>query len=357
MFNTDPISANIHIAASHKGTTGKFTTTLRLKKRLDGSHKQSKRGRDNSSARLIMSARVAVIGGSGFYNLDGFRTVEEVNPETPWGFPSSPITIAASSTGFRVAFLARHGKGHHLLPTEVPSRANMAALKSLGVEVILAFSAVGSLREHIAPEDFVVPTQIIDRTKGLRPGTFFGDGVVAHAMFGEPFSTALTDLLASGEFADVLGHGKRLHTASSGGEEDLTLVCMEGPQFSTRAESHLYRSWGGMVINMSALPEAKLARECEMAYAMICMATDYDCWRVSTVPVTVEEVMTHVKNNTENAHRLAERVIHSLEARMADGARVGDLRGSMKFAVMTKPEDRPKEAVDKLEYILPGYYS
>lgn len=298
--------------------------------------------------------RLAVIGGSGFYNLDGYKTVETVNPETPWGFPSSPITIAASSTGFKVAFLARHGKGHHLLPTEVPSRANIAALKHIGVEVILAFSAVGSLQEHIEPEDFVIPTQIIDRTKGIRPSTYFGNGLVGHAMFGEPFSTAVNEILCGSDFVNVLRNGKKLHTSVTD-KKDVTLVCMEGPQFSTRAESHLYRSWGGSVINMSALPESKLARECEIEYTMICMATDYDCWRESSEPVTVEEVMGHVKNNTENAHHLAEKLISVLEEKMKTG-KIGNLAGSMKYAVMTKPEERPAEVVKNMNYILPGYY-
>lgn len=303
----------------------------------------------------VSAVKLAVIGGSGFYNLEGFHTVEEVNPETPWGYPSSPITIAASSTGFKVAFLARHGTGHHLLPTEVPSRANIAALKHLGVEVILAFSAVGSLQEHIEPEDFVIPTQIIDRTKGVRPSTYFGDGIVGHAMFGEPFSTSLNEILAGEDFANVLKGGKKLHTSRTDGK-DVTLVCMEGPQFSTRAESHLYRSWGGSVINMSALPESKLARECEIEYSMICMATDYDCWRESSEPVTVEEVMTHVRNNTDNAHHLAEKLIHVLEKKL-DAGKIGNLAGSMKYSVMTKPEQRPKQVLENLEYILPGYYS
>lgn len=300
--------------------------------------------------------RLAVIGGSGFYNLEGFHTIGSVNPETPWGFPSAPITIAASSSGFQVAFLARHGTGHHLLPTEVPSRANIAALKHIGVEVILAFSAVGSLQEHIEPEDFVIPTQIIDRTKGIRPSTFFGDNLVAHAMFGEPFSTTLNDILSSEKYTKVLKNNKKLHTSKSCGS-DITLVCMEGPQFSTRAESHLYRSWNGSVINMSAIPESKLARECEIEYTMICMATDYDSWRVSSHPVTVEEVMGHVANNTANAHHLAEALIAELEQAMSDGKRIGGLVGSMKYAGMTKKEERPKEVVDKIEYILPGYYS
>lgn len=306
----------------------------------------------------IPTVRLAVIGGSGFYKLAHFETIATVEPETPWGKPASPITIASSPSGFPVAFLARHGIGHHYLPSEVPNRANIAALKSLGVTMIVAFSAVGSLQEHIEPEDFVIPTQIIDRTKGIRPSTFFGEGLVCHAMFSDPFSVTLNTLLASPTFSHVMKE-KKLHVSSGGGDgKELTLVCMEGPQFSTRAESNLYRSWGGCVINMSAVPESKLAREAEIEYSMVCMATDYDCWRVTEGGVSVQEVMTHVKNNTANAGLLILKIVEEVEARLkVDGTFGQGLHGSMKFAVMTSPETRNQESVKKLEYILPGYYS
>lgn len=178
----------------------------------------------------------------------------------PWGLPSSPITICALPSGTQVAFLARHGAGHTINPSAVPARANIAALKSLGVRAVLAFSAVGSLREEIAPGDFVLPTQIIDRTKGVRPASFFeGTSIVAHASFGDPFSNKFVGWLEK-RVRDVLaahGNGAKLHT-------DKCVVCMEGPQFSTRAESKMYRAWGGDIINMSVLPEAKLAREAEL---------------------------------------------------------------------------------------------
>ena len=189
----------------------------------------------------------------------------------PWGFPSSPIAICALPTGTKVAFLARHGVGHSISPSAVPSRANIAALKSLGVRAVLAFSAVGSLREELAPGDFVMPDQIIDRTKGVRPASFFeGTTVVAHAAFGDPFAGKLIGWLegrvrkvleeaGEGEYA-TRGTRPQLHTGK-------TIVCMEGPQFSTRAESRMYRQWGGDIINMSVLPEAKLAREAELGYA------------------------------------------------------------------------------------------
>lgn len=178
----------------------------------------------------------------------------------PWGFPSSPISICALPSGTQVAFLARHGPGHSISPSAVPARANIAAFKSLGVKAVLAFSAVGSLREEIAPGDFVLPTQIIDRTKGIRPSSFFeGLSVVAHASFGDPFSNKFVNWLEARvrKVVDAHGQGKKLHT-------DKTIICMEGPQFSTRAESKMYRAWGADIINMSVLPEAKLAREAEL---------------------------------------------------------------------------------------------
>ncbi|ODQ55940.1 putative methylthioadenosine phosphorylase [Saitoella complicata NRRL Y-17804] len=299
--------------------------------------------------------QIGVLGGSGFYKLEGLETVAEVNPETPWGFPSSPITIAKTPAGTHVAFLARHGLAHTILPSEVPARANIAALKHLGVGAILAFSAVGSLQEEIAPEDFVLPTQIIDRTRLGRPNTFFGEGMVAHAMFADPFSANLASILE--KCSHVLEEsGKKLHTTKTQ-KGDLTLICMEGPQFSTRAESHMYRSWGAHVINMSVLPEAKLAREAEIAYQMICMATDYDCWRVDEEGVTVEAVMAHVRNNTANAGRLLKAALEEFEKDASVIEKLGqELEGSMKFACITPQHARPAATVEKLDYILPGYY-
>lgn len=228
-------------------------------------------------------------------------------------------------------------------------RANMAALKHLGVEAILAFSAVGSLREEIPPCDFVLPDQLIDRTRGVRPSTFFGDGVVAHALFAEPFHRGIADLVYSQR--DKLANGAKMH-------RDKTAVCMEGPQFSTKAESHLYRSWGADVINMSALPEAKLARECEMAYQMVCMATDYDCWREEEEgAVTVETVMQNMVNNSTNAKNLLMATLPLLDKAVREKTLVPDLKGSMKFSGMTAREKRNPETVKKLEYILPGYFS
>ncbi|KAI8143959.1 nucleoside phosphorylase domain-containing protein [Fennellomyces sp. T-0311] len=291
--------------------------------------------------------KIAVIGGSGLYHLDNLEVVEEVYPETPWGFPSDKIIIAKLPSGTKIAFLARHGRGHHLTPTEVPQRANMAALKHLGVEAILAFSAVGSLREEIPPCDFVLPDQLIDRTRGLRPSTYFGEGVVAHAMFADPFHEGIADLVY--KQSHVLGFDAKIH-------RNKTAVCMEGPAFSTRAESHMYRSWGADIINMSALPEAKLARECEMAYQMVCMATDYDCWRVEEEPVTVETVMQNMVNNSTNAKTLLMAVLPELDSAVRSKTLKPDLIGSMKYSGMTGLDKKNPETVKKLEYILPDYF-
>jgi len=239
--------------------------------------------------------KVAIIGGSGLYDI-GLEIEDEFYPETPWGNPSDKIIVGRYNQ-VPVAFLARHGRGHFLNPTEVPVRANIAALKKLGVGQIIAFSAVGSLREEIAPRHFILPSQIIDRTKS-RPSTFFEDGLVVHAMFGDPFSSSLSDLIWSKHSVlDIPFH------------RDRTLICMEGPAFSTRAESLMYRQWGADIINMSVLPEAKLAREAEISYQMVCMSTDYDCWKIEEEPVTVEMVISNLNANAQNARKLVMELI------------------------------------------------
>lgn len=304
---------------------------------------------------------LAVIGGTGLYDLPNLHPVARLTISTPWGFPSGSITISKTDLGFPVAFLARHGAHHDLLPSDVPSRANIAALKRLGVKAIIAFSAVGSLQQEIKPRDFVLPTQIIDRTKGIRPSTFFEKGFVAHAMFGEPFDLKLNKLISDAipskgflEGFDTDGTPV-LHTKeNTNNGEDLTIICMEGPQFSTRAESRLYRTWGGSVINMSVLPEAKLAREAEIAYQMICMSTDYDSWNESEEPVTVETVVGNLKANSANACKLAAKLIDEFAAK---GGEIGkDLQGSMKYAVSTSPHGVKKELLEKMHYLFPGYW-
>ena len=236
------------------------------------------------------------MGGSGLYQMEGLTATETVRVDTPFGAPSDDIVVGALE-GTQVAFLPRHGRGHRLSPTEIPAKANIYALKTLGVERIVSVSAVGSLQERIRPLDMVIPDQIVDRTRS-RANTFFEDGIVAHVGFSDPYCPTLSDELA--------GAARRLGvTAHAGG----TYVVMEGPQFSTRAESELYRSWGASVIGMTALPEAKLAREAEICYAALALVTDYDCWHESEEEVSVELVVANMNRHVSTAQRaLAEAI-------------------------------------------------
>ncbi len=236
-------------------------------------------------------AQAAVIGGSGFYQMEDLTDVEEVRLDTPFGSPSDRLVLGTLA-GVRLAFLPRHGVGHRILPSEVPARANIWALKSLGVQHIISINAVGSLREEIAPLHMVVPDQLIDRTRG-RPGSFFGRGLVAHIAFDQPFCPVLSGILA--ESAAAAGV-----TVHRGG----TCVVMEGPAFSTKAESHLYRAWGAHIIGMTALPEAKLAREAEICYAALASVTDYDTWHESQAAVSAEMILSNLRRNVEAATRV-----------------------------------------------------
>jgi len=294
---------------------------------------------------------VGIIGGSGLYHMDNLTFVKEVNPDTPWGKPSAPIIISKAPGGTLVAFLTRHGKGHSISPSEVPARANIAALKSLGVRLIVAFSAVGSLREEIRPGDFAIPSQIIDRTKGVRPASFFqGLNIVAHAQFGDPFSNKLIQFLENRVRKALEGSGQELHT-------DKCIVCMEGPQFSTRAESKMYRSWGGDLINMSVLPEAKLAREAELSYALIATATDYDSWRPNTEAVTAAEVFKTLQKNAETSRHVTATILEELHTAAESGDILSEEAGSMKFSIMPRSEAHPEEDAKKLAFILPAYFA
>lgn len=286
---------------------------------------------------MAEEVKLAVIGGSGLYEMEDMKVEREVHPETPWGKPSDSIIIG-NLDGILVAFLARHGKGHFLNPSEIPVRANIAALKSMGVEHILSFSAVGSLREEIAPEHFVLPSQIIDRTKGIRPSTFFENGAVAHAMFGDPFSESISSIVEKHASASL---DVPLH-------KNKTLVCMEGPAFSTRAESVMYRSWGADIINMSVLPESKLAREAEINYQMVCMSTDYDSWREEEESVTVEEILGYLKSNADRAKKLARACIPDL-AKLEN-----PVKGTMQHGIITAPDKRGQESMKRLQYLFPG---
>lgn len=308
---------------------------------------------------------LAVIGGTGLYDLPNLKPVARLTVSTPWGFPSAQITVSETDKGHPVAFLARHGAHHDLLPSDVPLRANIAALKSLGVKAIIAFSAVGSLQHEIKPRDFVLPTQIIDRTKGIRPSTFFERGFVAHATFGEPFDVKLNKLIADSipaegflEAFDSAAEPKLHSKTHTENGEDLTVICMEGPQFSTRAESKVYRTMGGSVINMSVLPEAKLAREAEIAYQMICMSTDYDSWNETEEPVTVETVVGNLKANSANACKVAGKLVDIVSDDLYNGT-LGlgaDLEGSMKYSVSTSANGVKKDVLEKMHFLFPGYW-
>ena len=239
---------------------------------------------------MAEAIRAAVIGGSGFYEMDGLSDIETLNVDTPFGPMSDAITTGALD-GQRVAFLPRHGVGHRLLPAEIPARANIWALKQLGVEFIVSVSAVGSLREEIEPLHLVVPDQLIDRTRG-RVSTFFGEGLVAHVAFADPFCSQLRGVV--GGAAD-----ETAATVHEGG----TYVVIEGPAFSTHAESNLYRAWGADIIGMTALPEAKLAREAEICFAVLACSTDYDCWHDGHEDVTAEMIVANLLRNVDVSRR------------------------------------------------------
>ena len=268
-------------------------------------------------------ASLAIIGGSGLYDMEGLTDREDVTVTTPFGAPSDAITLGVLE-GARVAFLPRHGRGHRYSPTEVPARANIYALKSLGVERIISVSAVGSLCEDVAPLDLVIPDQIFDRTRA-RPASFFEGGVVVHVGFAEPFCPELSAALAGG--ASTL-EGVRTH---SGG----MYMCIEGPQFSTKAESRIYRQWGADIIGMTAIPEAKLAREAELCYATIACVTDYDVWHESETPVTVELVVANLMRNLASAQHIIRQVARALPATRAHTSCA--CATAMEHAIMTAP--------------------
>jgi 5'-methylthioadenosine phosphorylase len=282
-------------------------------------------------------ASVGVIGGSGLYQIEGLTDAEELELETPFGKPSD-ILVLGRLGGVRVAFLPRHGRGHRLSPSEVPYRANIYALKSLGVDSILSVSAVGSLNEEMRPQDIVIPDQLIDRTRG-RESTFFGAGLVVHIGFAEPFCPTLR--LALRQAARQTGL-----TVHYGG----TCVVMEGPQFSTRAESNLHRAWGADLINMTALPEAKLAREAEICYAILACVTDYDCWQESCEPVTAEMILGNLLRSVDNAKRILGTAIPGIPR-----SRDCLCSQSLKDAITTAPESVPAELKSRLSLLVGKY--
>jgi len=283
------------------------------------------KGRD-----MRKQASVGVIGGSGLYSMEGLKSVREYRVRTPFGLPSDSI-IVGTLDGIRVAFLSRHGRGHRLNPSEINYRANIYALKSLGVSRVISVSAVGSMKESIKPGDVVIPNQFIDLTK-RRPSTFFEGGLVAHVAFGEPVCGGVARTLAS----TAKGAGAAIH---DGG----TYLCMEGPQFSTKGESRLYRQWGVDVIGMTNMPEAKLAREAELCYATMALVTDYDCWHETEEDVTVEAILATLHRNVELAKQVLRVMIPSM-----GGAGDCSCQRALDNAIVTAQKGLPTAVKKKL---------
>lgn len=289
----------------------------------------------------MAEARIGIIGGSGLYKMEALKDIEEIHIDTPFGSPSDAV-ILGTLDGTRVAFLARHGRHHTLMPTELPFRANIYALKSLGVEYIISASAVGSLQAEIKPLDMVIPDQFIDRTRH-RVSTFFGEGIVGHVSFGEPICMTLAQIL--GDAVESLQlENVTLHRGG-------TYVCMEGPAFSTQAESNLYRSMGGNIIGMTNLQEAKLAREAEIAYATLALSTDYDCWHPDHDSVTVEMVIQNLQKNAQNAQRVIQESVKRLSAAYP----VSKAHDALKYAIITPLTQVPAATKEKMALLLQKY--
>ncbi|MBV8897056.1 MAG: S-methyl-5'-thioadenosine phosphorylase [Acidobacteriaceae bacterium] len=284
-------------------------------------------------------ATIGIIGGSGLYAMPGFEAQEEVRLETPFGDPSDPYVVGTLE-GVRVAFLARHGKGHRISPSELNFRANIYGMKMLGVERILSLSAVGSLKEEHRPLDFVIPDQFVDRTRG-RISTFFGRGIVAHISFADPVCPQLSALLHNA--ARQLGINSKLRG---------TYLCMEGPAFSTRAESNLYRSWGMDVIRMTNLTEAKLAREAEICYVTAAMVTDYDCWHEEHDAVTVEQIVNTLHQNAANARALVRHAVAAMPQ-----TRTCKCGAALRHAIITDRAAIPQSTKEKLRLLIGKYTS
>ena len=290
----------------------------------------------------MVEARIGIIGGSGLYKMDDLKNVEEVQLDTPFGNPSDAIIIGQLEST-TVAFLARHGRNHHLLPTELPFRANIHAMKQLGVEYIVSASAVGSLKAEAKPLDMVIPDQFIDRTKN-RASTFFGEGLVAHIAFGDPICPNLAKILGDAVASLDLTES----TLHRGG----TYVCMEGPAFSTKAESNLYRSWDATVVGMTNLTEAKLAREAEIAYATLALVTDYDCWHPDHDSVTVEMIIGNLQKNAVNAQLVIKETVKRLTANPPESI----AHSALKFAILTPPDKIPTATKEKLALLTKKYF-
>ncbi len=283
--------------------------------------------------------RVGILGGSGLYQLAGVEPVREVSVETPFGPPSDAFTVGRIE-GREIAFLARHGRGHRLLPSEINYRANIYAFKVLGVERILSVSAVGSLKEEIRPRDVVVPDQFVDRTHG-RAATFFGDGMVAHVTFADPVCPEVRQALVD----SARDAGARVH---DGG----TYLCMQGPAFSTRAESRLYRTWGVHVIGMTNLQEAKLAREAEICYATLALVTDFDSWHDEEADVSIQAVLDNLRAN----NRLAAEVLGNAVRRLPEARERCGCGDALRHAIITRRDVIPREKIEQLRPIVGRYF-
>lgn len=289
---------------------------------------------------------IGIIGGTGLYSLDGLTNVHENVVETPFGTPSDAF-ITGELKGAKLVFVPRHGRTHRFLPSEVPYRANIYALKTLQVECVISVSAVGSLQEHIHPGEIVLPNQFLDLTRG-RPSTFFGQGIVAHAAMADPVCFNVAEYLA-----------KKVSDANVACHTDGTYACIEGPSFSTRAESHLYRSWGANVIGMTAMPEAKLAREAEMHYATLALVTDYDCWRPNEEEVTVDAIMETLRTNTSNVCRVLEQALPGLAEQLANKQfeKTCSCASSLQTALVTSKDHVSKERQTNLRPLLEKYWT
>ncbi len=282
---------------------------------------------------------VGVIGGSGLYEIEGLEQVEEVVIETPFGAPSDAF-ITGLLDGVKMVFLPRHGRGHRFLPTEVNYRANIFGMKKMGVNQIISVSAVGSMKEHIVPGHIVIPDQFFDRTQGKRASTFFGQGIVGHVQFADPVCADLARILVTAA-RDV---GATVH---AGG----TYICIEGPNFSTRAESHIYRSWGVDIIGMTNIPEARLAREAELCYATVALATDYDCWHEGHDDVSVEAVLTIIRQNVATARAIIKAAVDQI--RLQETSCSCDK--ALEFAIMTDKSLIPEATRQALAPIIGKY--
>ncbi len=289
----------------------------------------------------MSQVKIGIIGGSGLYKMEALKDVEEITIDTPFGKPSDAF-IKGKLDGVPVVFLARHGRGHTLLPTELPFRANIYAMKSLGVEYIISASAVGSLKAEAKPLDMVIPDQFIDRTRN-RISTFFGEGIVAHITFGDPVCPKLAAIVADAADAVDLG-GPLVHRGG-------TYICMEGPAFSTKAESNLYRSWDATIIGMTNLQEAKLAREAEIAYATLALVTDYDCWHPDHDSVTVDMVVANLHKNAENAQKVIRETVQRINANPPES----EAHSALQFGILTPLDKVSAETKTRLKLILQKY--